>query len=146
MRSCWKCREAIKEMSVHHINGNHNDSRSFNLINLCPQCHNVIQAVCDKCDNLLNCHVKRFRECWYFDSGLPPIYFRPKRVDWDGTQIDLRAFQRPRKPIYDCRCMINLYGKDLKLVCLLFKVKSRQSFPCHYFEDSGCTLEFSKAI
>ena len=77
MRQCWRCRTTKNYVGSHHINRNHNDSRSFNKIGLCKRCHDVIQGVCDKCSNQPDCHIKRFQQCWYFDDAIPPIYYRP---------------------------------------------------------------------
>ena len=141
MKSCWKCRKAEKFMSPHHINGNPNDSRIFNLISLCKGCHDVVQAVCDKCDNQLNCYIKFFQECWLFDSGLPPIHFRKKVIPMEPPKRDPRGRKRLNKPTWNCVCMLHLLYSKLKIVCLLHKIRGMQRHPCVYRFDDGCTLK-----
>jgi len=75
-KQCWKCRTRKGTISFHHINGNHNDVRKFNLINLCSKCHDVVQGICDKCQNQRDCYGIRFCNCWRFEDALPPIYYR----------------------------------------------------------------------
>ena len=141
MRSCWKCRKALESLERHHINGNHNDSRSFNIINLCKPCHNTIQAICDKCDNLLNCHVKRFQECWYFDAGLPPIHFRISRTFNDGVLVAVESRKRYLKGKSDCHAMVAVKDDHLKITCLFQKIK-KLDYPCPYSAGlEGCSLE-----
>ncbi len=75
MKNCWRCRTKIGIINIHHIDGDFQNNVKFNQINLCAKCHNLIQGICDKCSNQANCHIKLFRECWYFEDNLPPIHF-----------------------------------------------------------------------
>jgi len=80
MKTCWKCRRQGSQFySTHHINRNQEDNRLINLINLCSKCHDLVQAICDKCSNQPICHIKRFQTCWRFEDAIPPIYFCPSR-------------------------------------------------------------------
>lgn len=84
---CWRCRSKRMTGAVHHINGNHNDVRSFNEIGLCPDCHDTVQGICDKCANQSKCHIKMFQTCWRFEDALPPINFRARGSTLSNTLL-----------------------------------------------------------
>ena len=131
-------------MSSHHINGNFNDSRSFNRISLCKACHDVVQAVCDECSNQLNCHVKCFQECWLFDSGLPPIHFQkkiPLDVPNQANKPSTRGRKRLGKPIWECRSILSLINAKFKVICLVDKIHGSHPYPCVYRFEDGCTID-----
>ncbi len=81
MKRCYKCGNTGKDVSAHHINGNHGDNRLPNLISLCTKCHDLVQGICDKCRIQGDCFRNCFIECWMFEEALPPIHFRLRQDD-----------------------------------------------------------------
>lgn len=81
MKQCWRCRSTISENMVHHVNGNHLDQKPQNLLRLCLKCHDLMQAICDNCDNQSACYIQKLQRCWGFEKALPPIYYIPKEIE-----------------------------------------------------------------
>lgn len=88
VRECRKCRMAVTNWGLHHINGKGNDDRLNNKIRLCPRCHDLVQGICDKCQNQSFCSYPKFNMCWRFEDALPPIYFKQK-IEEETSTISL---------------------------------------------------------
>jgi hypothetical protein len=161
MKKCWKCGKIeYKKFEVgnHHINGNDSDNSLRNLINLCPKCHDLVQGICDKCQNQPDCSIKKLQQCWGFDDALPPIHFR-RRKDMDMealTDAPSSAKTSPSgrnkaktgisKDALGCKCMLGIYGKELIYTCLRLNEPKRGIYPCkHFMKVEGLCLFNAKS-
>ena len=95
MKQCWRCRTTTSENMIHHVNGNHEDEKPQNLLRLCLKCHDLVQGICDKCNQQKDCYIQKLQRCWRFEDALPPIYFRPKQESNGNGQGKVNA--KPQK-------------------------------------------------
>ena len=108
MSRCWKCgASGLSQHNKHHIDGSHENNAPTNKITLCPECHNFVEGICSECETQLECHVRRFKDCWRFESNLPPIYFSPKTPKIGGKSpmiSDICNEKLTRRPWNDVYC------------------------------------------
>ena len=76
MKQCWRCRTTTATIERHHVNGNHEDDKPQNILSLCTKCHDLVQEICDKCEDQKDCYTQKLQRCWRFEDALPPIYFK----------------------------------------------------------------------
>ena len=105
MNRCWRCRGISYAGSIHHINGDGQDDRISNKIRLCLKCHDFVQGICGKCDQQVNCYVKRFQLCWKFEDNVPPIYFRNK-IEGDSIMISVDNDKPSIKTVHCAICKV----------------------------------------
>lgn len=116
MSICWKCKIEIKEYKIHHVDGNHENNNFNNKVYLCSKCNDLIQGICNICENQQKCYTAYFSICWEDVFKPPPVYFKIK----------------PIKRTVTCKKIISLKDGILYFVCIKQEVKGIKKCPCYY--------------